>query len=414
MMTAGAPFKEAVSVALGSLRSNKMRSLLTLLGVILATATLIAVMSIIHGMDVYIAEQVSSMGTDGFRIRRVATLGQADPKKLLELLRKNPELSLEEFTFIKEHATLVRELGLEVSRNVPVRLGNEEAKDVSLQGATANLAVINGIQPDVGRFLVDAEDRKRASVVFIGNDLRDRFFGGLDPTGKTLFLQGRPFTVIGAAKKQGSVFGQSRDNFVIIPVQTYFKMFGSRRGLGYTALALDRDHLNAARDEMRMLIRAYRHVPPNDEDNFGMFGSDSLVEVWDRLTGVIAATAMAVVSVFMVVGGVVIMNIMLAVVTERTHEIGIRKSVGATRRDILSQFLVESSVLSATGGLLGVMVAWAVALLVRAVTPVPMELPLTSVVVGVGLSAMVGLFFGVYPARRAAELDPIAALRFEV
>jgi putative ABC transport system permease protein len=209
------------------------------------------------------------------------------------------------------------------------------------------------------------------------------------------------------------VFGQSRDNFVVVPVETLFKMYGARRGIGLYGLAIDRAHFKQAEDEVRMLLRAYRGLKPNEEDNFSIFSSDSIIEVWNQMTRVIAATAVAVVSVFMVVGGVVIMNIMLAVVTERTHEIGIRKSVGARKGDILNQFLVESSLMAGAGGALGVLLAWGVAVLVRKLTPVPMALPYTAVAVGVGLSTAVGLFFGIYPARRASQLDPIVALRAE-
>jgi putative ABC transport system permease protein len=219
--------------------------------------------------------------------------------------------------------------------------------------------------------------------------------------------------VIGVAKAKGSVFGNSQDNFVTVPVETYFKMYGARRGMGYSALALDHAHLVRAQEEVRMLLRAYRQLKPKDEDNFSIVNSDSLVNFWEQLTGAIAATAVGVVSVFLVVGGVVIMNIMLAVVTERTHEIGIRKSVGARYRDILNQFLVESSMLAAAGGVAGVLLAWMVAVLVRNLTPVPMSVPMSAVVVGVALSTCVGLFFGIYPAQRAAKLDPIEALRAE-
>jgi putative ABC transport system permease protein len=250
-------------------------------------------------------------------------------------------------------------------------------------------------------------------VVFIGSDIKDRFFPNVDPIGKTINVDGRPFQVIGVSKPKGSVFGQSQDNFVTIPIETYFKIYGSRTGIAYLALARDRTVLNQAMDEMRVLLRAYRHVGPKQDDNFSMISSDSLTSAWDQMTGAIAATAVAVVSVFMVVGGVVIMNIMLAVVTERTREIGIRKSVGARRQDILNQFLVESSMLSASGGVIGVLIAWGVAIAVRNLTPVPMSMPITAVLLGVGLSTVVGLFFGIYPARQAAKLDPIEALRSE-
>jgi len=209
------------------------------------------------------------------------------------------------------------------------------------------------------------------------------------------------------------VFGNSQDNFVMIPIASYFKSYGSRTGIQILAKAVDQDHLAQAQDEVRMLLRSFRHVGPAQDDNFSLFASETLISLWERLTATIAAMAVGIVSVFMVVGGVVIMNIMLAVVTERTHEIGIRKSIGARRRDILNQYLVESSVLAGVGGLAGVAVAWAIAIAVRNFTPVPMALPWSSVLLGVGLSAMVGLFFGIYPARQAARLDPIEALRSE-
>jgi putative ABC transport system permease protein len=222
-----------------------------------------------------------------------------------------------------------------------------------------------------------------------------------------------PFEVIGTAAKRGSVFGFSRDNFVMIPIGTFFKAFGAHPELTFNGLALDRDQLMDAQDEVRALLRAHRKLRPNQEDNFGLLASATLMDLWDRLTKVLATMAVGIVSVFMVVGGVVIMNIMLAVVTERTYEIGIRKAVGARQADIMRQFLIESSLLSASGGLIGVGLAWMLTLLVRAVTPMPMAVPPSAIFMGVGLTALVGLFFGVYPARRAARLDPIHALRWE-
>jgi putative ABC transport system permease protein len=412
-MKSQASFSEAASVAASSLLGSKLRSFLTLLGIILATTTLIAVMSVIHGMDLYIAENVSNMGVDGFRVFRMAFVGNFDAKKYLEALKKNPQLSADEFDFIREKSTLIREFGMSTQKRVKVNFGSEEIQDAFLQGVSSNIGVISNVQPVIGRFITDTEDRKRLRVAFIGNDLKERFFPTADPVGKTIQVQGQAFEVIGVAKAQGSVFGQSRDNFVMIPVYTYFKMFDSRNGVGYNALAIDRDHLAQAQDEVRMLMRAYRHMRPQQEDNFAILSSDSLVQAWDRLTGAIAATAVAVVSVFMVVGGVVIMNIMLAVVSERTHEIGIRKSVGARKRDILNQFLVESAMLAGSGGMIGVIIAWSITMVVKAATPVPISMPLSAVLIAVILSAAVGLFFGIYPAHRASQLDPIEALRVE-
>jgi putative ABC transport system permease protein len=408
-----ASFAEAAAVAADSLRASKLRSFLTLLGIILATTTLIAVMSIIHGMNIYVAENISSMGADGFRIVRMAFIGNWDPKKFLEFQKRNPQLRPEEYEFLKSRATLVREIGMGAGRVVNATYGSDTVEEVNLQGGTSNYAVLNNYQVEIGRFISDIDDRRRLAVAFIGNDLKERFFPNVDPIDKEIHVDGLPYRVIGTAKAKGSAFGQSQDNFVVIPIQTYFKKYGSQQGVYFMALAQNQLVLTQAQDEIRMLLRAYRHLRPKQDDNFSVVSSDSFVQAWGQATGAIAATAIAVVSVFMVVGGVVIMNIMLAVVTERTREIGIRKSVGARRRDILNQFLVESSMLAGSGGFIGVMIAWVIAILVRSFTPVPMRLPVTSVLVGVGLSVIVGLFFGIYPAQRAARLDPIEALRAE-
>jgi len=327
--------------------------------------------------------------------------------------RKNPQLSREEYDFVRTRSTMLREIGMEVSRMGNANYLNERIEELELRGVSANVGVITNTQIANGRFLTESDDARHTLTAVIGHEVKERFFPATDPIGKSIEVMGRPFTVIGVAKEQGSVFGQSRDRFIIIPVETYFKMYGARTGIGYAALALDRNHLERAQDEVRSLLRAWRHVRPGESDNFGIFSSDSLLSAWDQMTGAIAATAVAVVSVFMVVGGVVIMNIMLAVVTERTHEIGVRKAVGARRQDILNQFLVESSVLSGTGGLIGVIIAWIVAIIVRNTTAVPMSVPGSAVLIAVGLSTLVGLFFGIYPAQRAAKLDPIVALRAE-
>ena len=408
-----ASFWEAARIAVDSLAKNKLRSFLTLLGIILATATLIAVMSFIHGMNIYIADKVSNMGADGFKIFRMRFVGNFDPKKFLEMQKRNPEIKADEFDFIKEKTTMLRDIGMMVSHNGRVSYKNSSLEDVNIQGITDNIPDINNIQVGIGRAITGDEVRRHASVAFIGEGLRAKFFEGLDPIGKTVQIEGNPYQVVGVAKGLGSVFGQSQDNFIMIPVESFFKTYGARTGIFLVAKAIDQRHLQEAEDETRMLLRAFRHLRPNEDDNFTIVGSDALIGLWQRLTSAIFGMAIGIVSVFLIVGGVVIMNIMLAVVTERTHEIGIRKSLGARRKDILNQFLVESALLATAGGLIGVISAYLLTVLIRTLTPLPMAVPWSAVIVGVGLSSAVGLFFGIYPARQASKLDPIVALREE-
>lgn len=407
-----ASFWEAARIALDSLRKSKLRSFLTLLGIILATTTLISVMALIHGMNVYIATKVSNMGADGFRIVRIAWINQPDPKKLMIMLKRNPQIRREEYEFIQDHATLLRGLGIFAGTNGRVTFAGDSIPEADIQGITANIPALNNVQVDMGRTISYSEVQRHANVAFIGNDLRQRFFAGRDPIGKSIEVDGTPFEVVGTAKALGSVFGESQDNFVMMPIDSYIKKYG-RKGIALVAKAIDQEHLTQSEDETTMLLRAFRHLRPNQDDNFGIVTSDSFVSLWQRLTAAIAATAVGIVSVFMVVGGIVIMNIMLAAVTERTHEIGIRKSLGARRADILNQFLVESATLAAMGGLIGVAIAWMLATIIQSLASIPMNLPVVSVVIGVGLSAVVGLFFGIYPARQASKLDPIEALREE-
>jgi putative ABC transport system permease protein len=416
-MSNSASLQEAARVALSSLRGSKLRSFLTLLGIILATTTLIAVMSVIHGMDVYIAKQVSDMGSDGFRVRRIVMMGKFDAKKYMEMDRKHPSMSREEFDFIRERATMIRDIGLEAFWGVKLKYAGRSLDWVDCHAVSPNMGSIQNIQLTSGRFIADSDEMKHMPVAVIGNDIRQEFFPTIDPVGKQILVDGHSFEIIGVAKAKGSIFGESQDKFVKIPVSTFYKMFGgnanAKKNLGYNAVALDQGHLMQAQDEVRVLLRSYRHLRPNQEDTFGVMASDSLSDMWSQMTGAIAGTAMAIVSVFLLVGGVVIMNIMLAVVSERTREIGIRKSVGARSADILNQFLIESSMLSGMGGLIGVTIAYIVAVIVRSATPVPMSVPMSAIFVGVGMSSIVGLFFGIYPARQAAKLDPIEALRAE-
>ncbi len=410
----GASFWEAGRIAVDSLNKNKLRSFLTLLGIILATTTLIAVMSFVQGMNVYISTKLSDMGSDGFRVVRIAFIGNWDPKKYVEAQRRNPELSVPEYDFVRDHSLLLKDIGMETWRKATIGFSGQTLQSVDLEGITANIPEMSNVQIDMGRAITASEVSRHAPVAFIGSDIRKKFFEGRDALGQTIQIDTVPYQVVGTAKEQGTVLGQSQDNFVMVPVYSFFKTWGVRNNeFTFMCKAVDPNHIDEAEDEVRMLLREYRHLKPGDDDTFTIFASDTFAQAWQKLTGAIAATAIGIVSVFLVVGGIVIMNIMLAVVTERTHEIGIRKSLGARRQDILNQFLVESAVLSATGGLTGVILAYALTVLVRNASPLPMSMPVLAVFLGVGLSAAVGLFFGIYPARQASKLDPIVALHAE-
>ncbi|MEP6961556.1 MAG: ABC transporter permease [Acidobacteriota bacterium] len=412
-MKSGASFFEAAAVALDSLRGSKLRSFLTLLGIILSTTTLISVMSVINGLENFIATSATTMGSDGFRVVRFAFVANWDPKKFLEYQRKNPQLNPEEFDYLKKKLILVRESAMSVQRGVTVGYEGDQVQGVVMFGNADNGALMTNTEIAIGRYFTDTEVRHKVPVVFLGADIKERFFPSVDPVGKTLTIAGTQFTVVGVGKPKGTLFGSSQDNFVSIPIENYFKMYGSRTGIDYNFFAIDKAHVAQAQEEVEVALRSYRHQLPGEDSTFMIVSSDTLVSAFNSITGAIQGAALGIVSVFMVVGGVVIMNIMLAVVTERTREIGIRKSVGARRQDILNQFLVESSTLSAMGGLIGVGLSWIISMIVTNVAGFPMKVPFSGVILGVFLSTAVGLFFGIYPARQASKLDPIVALRAE-
>ncbi len=403
--------QETFHIALDTLGAHKLRTFLTLLGVILAVTTLVAVMSVLNGLNVYVATKIANLGANALVVDRIGIVTNFQE---WNRARKRPPLTMDDLKALQDEMKLAQEVSGEQDTTTDVRSGDILSENVSVIGASPSFAEIRQIDAANGRLLTPTDEEHRSNVCVIGADVASKFFSGSDPVGKEIRAGQGQYQIVGVAKPQGSVFGQSEDNFILIPLGTYRKEWlAPQDSVTMFIQAFSPEGMPAAEDEARVILRSRRHVRYQDDDNFAIIEPSSITGLWNRITGNAFAIAVWVTSVFLVVGGIVIMNIMLASVTERTREIGLRKSLGARRRHILMQFMVESSIMAATGGVAGVALALAISALVRALTPMPISTPVFAIVVALVLSTAVGLFFGIYPAMRAARLDPIEALRAE-
>ena len=404
-------FSETMKLALSALRAHKLRSFLTLLGVILAVTTLVAVMSVIAGLNLYVADHVANLGANVFLVHRFGIITSEDQWIKAQ---KRPLINYDDYARLRDSMKLASAVAAEEDHFVQVKSGNLIMENVQMFGTTPNYADVRNLNVAQGRFITPADEEHHSEVVFIGPDLANKFFPNLDPLGRTVRVQTHTYEVIGVAVPLGSAFGQSQDNYMIMPLSAWRKGWHTNEDwLTIFVQAPGQELMAASEDEARMLFRAWRHLPYDAPDNFAILGSDSIMQLWHDLTKNIAFVAMALVSIFLVVGGIVIMNIMLASVTERTREIGLRRSLGARKKHILLQFMTESAVLAAVGGIIGITAAYAVVFFVKNVFSFPMKTPISAVILSLCLSTAVGLFFGIFPAMRAAKLDPIEALRSE-
>jgi len=403
--------REALGVALEALRGHKLRSFLTLLGVVISTATLISVMSVVNGMNVYIAEHVANLGTNTFVLHQFQWAQGFEG--YIKARRRNQPIRIEDYEYLVENLQGYLHMGAlaQPQPGPQARYQSQSIDEITVNAVTPSFTDVGREKVISGRYVNDADDLHKARVCVIGQDLVEKLFPSVDPLDKELSISGIPFRIVGVADKVGSSLGQSQDNFAFIPLSTYRAIWMSRPEVMIFIKAPDGQHMVELEDEVRALMRARRHVPYHEEDTFGINASDTLMSVWRNLTSSIFAVTIGLVAVFMVVGGIVIMNIMLASVTERTHEIGIRRSLGARRRDIVWQFIIESAVMATVGGIVGVLLAAVIARLVNMVFTASVS-P-AAVVTGLALSTAVGVFFGIYPAAKAAKLDPIEALRME-
>jgi putative ABC transport system permease protein len=412
------PFTEAIRIALTSLRANKLRSFLTVLGILIGVSSVIAVVAITDGLDRYISDKVLQLGSKSFSVQKLPDI--ITSRDQWREMMKRKDLTLEDFQAVKRACVACSDVGATLEMVSNAKRGRTLQENVTIMGVTENVPRIGTIRDIVaGRPLIPDDIDEVRPVAVIGTDLVEAFFGEMEPLGKEILLNGRPVKVVGVAEKKGALFGQSQDNFAWIPISTWRKFYGSRRSVLIQAEASSMAEFETAQDQARVAMRVRRHLDYDKGDDFSVETGQSVMDLWESATRGIYVVTIVVTAISLIVGGIVVMNIMLVSVTERIREIGVRKALGARRRDILRQFLVESVILSVFGGALGVLgatlVSVGLAFVLGSIMSAQFSAPirLWAVLAALFVSSAVGLVAGIYPAGRAAALDPVEALRNE-
>jgi putative ABC transport system permease protein len=407
------PLKEAFKLALQSLWANKLRTILTLIGVVMGVAAVIMVITLVNGANRYVATKLSGYGADVFTVTRMASvIFSADDYFRYQ---KRKILRIEDYQAVRDHCPECSEVGALLAKSTNVVYNGHSSNNTEVRGYTWTMLSLNNIDIAIGRGFTPADEDHGTHDAIVGYDIVDDLLGPLDPIGKEIRVDGIPYTIVGVGERQGKTLGQSQDNWVAVPISTYQQTYGYNDSVDiYARVAGGAQVMERAEDVVRVLMRTRRHDAPGTPDDFEVETNDTFLDIWKQISSLFASVVLGLASIALVVGGVVIMNIMLVSVTERTREIGVRKALGARQRDVLMQFLIESATMATTGGAIGVLCGILVGKLITIVIGFPTSVPVWAVFLGLFLAGAVGIFFGVYPASKAAKLDPVVALRAEL